>query len=232
MIAVWFGLWFSAALLLLRPWRHPARPLVPDAAGSPTVSAKVPVRDIGLVALGAAAIVQPVLAALAAVAFVVRRRWHRTASVAAGQRAELRVLPEVIDLLMLGVGAGQTMRRALHSAAPFLPSPFAEVASATRRRVDAGVSFTAALDDAAASLDPVSAPLITLMSGADHGGPMLPALTRLGDEARRLRRTAAQERARKLPVALLMPLVVCVLPAFGLLAVVPLVLSSLRSLNV
>lgn len=182
-------------------------------------------------ALGAVAVVQPVLAVVGCCALAVRHRWQGAAAAATGRRAELRVLPEVIDLLALGVGAGLTVRRAFHSAGPFLPSPFAEVAASTQRRVDAGVAFVAALDDAAAGLDPVSTPLIALMSGAEQGGPILPALTRLGDETRRLRRTTAQERARRLPVTLLLPLVLCVLPAFGLLAVVPLVLGSLRSLS-
>jgi hypothetical protein len=46
-----------------------------------------------------------------------------------------------------------------------------------------------------------------------------------------LRRRRAEEDARRLPVQLLFPLVLCVLPAFGLLAVVPLLLASLQSLQ-
>ena len=46
-----------------------------------------------------------------------------------------------------------------------------------------------------------------------------------------LRRREAEERARRLPVQLLFPLVVCVLPAFGLLAVVPLLAGSLPALS-
>jgi hypothetical protein len=45
------------------------------------------------------------------------------------------------------------------------------------------------------------------------------------------RRRWAELHARRLPVQLLFPLVVCILPAFGLLAIVPLVLSALSSLR-
>jgi hypothetical protein len=50
----------------------------------------------------------------------------------------------------------------------------------------------------------------------------------LGIEARRQRQHAAQEQARRLPVRLLAPLVVCALPATILLAVVPVVVVSIE----
>ena len=44
-------------------------------------------------------------------------------------------------------------------------------------------------------------------------------------------RRAAEIRARKLPVLLLFPLVLCTLPAFGLLTVAPLVAGTFDSLS-
>jgi hypothetical protein len=55
-------------------------------------------------------------------------------------------------------------------------------------------------------------------------------LTRLGAEARSARRIQAEIRARRLPVQLLFPLVVCSLPALLVGAVLPLLLLSFRSL--
>ena len=45
------------------------------------------------------------------------------------------------------------------------------------------------------------------------------------------RRRRAEVAARKLPVKLLFPLVLCILPAFALLTVVPVIVSSLRALE-
>ena len=45
-----------------------------------------------------------------------------------------------------------------------------------------------------------------------------------------MRRRRAEEAARRLPVQLLFPLVLCVLPAFVLLAVVPLLLAAVPQL--
>jgi tight adherence protein C len=68
---------------------------------------------------------------------------------------------------------------------------------------------------------------------ADHlryGVPLGPTLDRLGSELRLDRRRRAEQDARRVPVRLLAPLVACVLPAFALLTVVPLLAASLRSL--
>jgi tight adherence protein C len=57
-----------------------------------------------------------------------------------------------------------------------------------------------------------------------------PALERLGAELKLDRRRRAEEEARRVPVRLLGPLVACILPAFGLLTVVPLLAASLKAL--
>jgi tight adherence protein C len=59
------------------------------------------------------------------------------------------------------------------------------------------------------------------------GAPAGPALTRLARELRADLRRQAETRARTLPVKLLFPLVFLVLPAFGLLTVVPALLQAL-----
>ena len=53
-----------------------------------------------------------------------------------------------------------------------------------------------------------------------------PALERLAVEERTQLRRRAEARARKVPVRLLFPLVFLVLPAFGLLTVVPALLAG------
>ena len=91
------------------------------------------------------------------------------------------------------------------------------------------------LGDALSALDALGDPALPLAAAlrgaARHGAPLTDALERVAVDARVLRRRRAEEDARRLPVQLLFPLVLCVLPAFGLLAVVPLLLASLRSLQ-
>jgi tight adherence protein C len=69
---------------------------------------------------------------------------------------------------------------------------------------------------------------------ADHdryGTPLRPTLERVAVEARMRRRRRAEEDARRLPVTLLFPLVLTTLPAFFLLAIVPLLVGSLGAIT-
>jgi pilus assembly protein TadC len=59
------------------------------------------------------------------------------------------------------------------------------------------------------------------------GAPVAEALARLAEQARTDARRAAETRARALPTKLLFPLVLCVLPAFGVLTIVPTLIGGL-----
>jgi tight adherence protein C len=74
------------------------------------------------------------------------------------------------------------------------------------------------------ALEPVTA---VLVASERLGAPAGPALVRLAQELRSDLRRQAEARARTLPVKLLFPLVFLVLPAFGLLTVVPALLQAL-----
>ena len=85
-----------------------------------------------------------------------------------------------------------------------------------------------ALDD----LGDAAVPLVAALRGsARYGTPLRGPLEQVAADARTMRRRRAEEEARTLPVRLLLPLVLCILPAFGLLAVVPLLVASLRALH-
>ena len=73
-----------------------------------------------------------------------------------------------------------------------------------------------------------SRPVTDVLLASDRlGAPAGPALTRLAHDVRADLRRRAEARARTLPVKLLFPLVFLVLPAFGLLTVVPALLAAL-----
>ena len=64
-----------------------------------------------------------------------------------------------------------------------------------------------------------------------YGLPLAPVLDSLSEQAHAARRRLAEAEARRLPVRLSFPLVVCTLPSFALLAVVPAVLGTISSLR-
>jgi tight adherence protein C len=71
------------------------------------------------------------------------------------------------------------------------------------------------------------------IAAADRDGlPLAPLLDRLAGDARAARRRHGEAEARRLPVRLTFPLVVCTLPSFVLLAIAPAVLGALSTLRV
>lgn len=176
--------------------------------------------------------ISPPLSLVPMIALLVRSSRHRRRGQIEADAAVSRALPDVIDLLTLAVGSGLTLRLAFSVSAPWFPEPFRSVAEETIFRCESGDSFVTALETASLDLGEAARPLIsTLIASQTDGAALSPALERAGDEARRGRRVAAEERARRIPVAMLFPLVVCVLPAFALLTVVPLLIGTFSNLQ-
>jgi Flp pilus assembly protein TadB len=147
--------------------------------------------------------------------------------------AVLDGLPEVIDLLRVGVDAGLDVGTALALVADHLP-PGSDVAGSldrSRQRVRRGDRLTDALVEIEVLGEPARALHAALVATVRHGVPLGPALERAGDDARDIRRRRREESARTLPVKLLFPLVLCTLPALVLLTVVPLLVRSFPSLT-
>jgi tight adherence protein C len=192
-------------------------------------------RPGALAACGAAmvalALVAPPLALLPIVVPLGRAHLRARRNARARATAIARGLPDVVDLLLLCAGAGLSLPLAHRVVADRAPPPLAEplrraadAADRGRARADALLEALAPLGDRAAALAHV------LVDHLRYGVPLVPGLERLGLELRLERRRRAEEEARRVPVRLLAPLLACVLPAFGLLSVVPLLVASLRSL--
>ena len=95
-----------------------------------------------------------------------------------------------------------------------------------------GHRLSDALSALPAWLGPPAAYFTDALITADrYGLPIEPVLDRLTADVRIDRAHQAQEQARTLPVKLAFPLVVCTLPSFVLLAIVPAVLGALSTLR-
>ncbi len=183
----------------------------------------LPVAAVALGPFGAMAGLVTVVGVVAA-----RRRARRRARDMAVERG----LPEVIDLLALVVGAGRPVAVALADICPRVPEPFRSELSVVVRRAEAGEPFAESVRRLHGTLGPRVAAIVHAVVAAEtDGAPLQPALVRAGDEAHRRRRVRAEEAARRVPVAMLFPLVFCILPAFCLLTVVPLLAGSIAELR-
>jgi tight adherence protein C len=151
------------------------------------------------------------------------RRLHRDAEAA---------LPDAIDLVVLAVRSGLLPAAALRVVHPHFPPPLRDATAEVLAAVDAGQRFADALPVLVQRLGPALHPLVDGFVAADRDGlPLAPVLERLAADARAHRRRQVDALARQLPVRLAVPLVVCTLPAFVLLAIVPLLLAAFASLH-
>lgn len=168
-------------------------------------------------------------AALAAwVAPDIRARRHATRA-AADVRGSL---PEVVDLLALAVGAGLTVPAAVEAVGRRGHGPLAAALQRVAAEIRHGRRCADALDDLPSRLGDAVRPLTAaLVASERYGVPLAAGLDRLAAELRDDRRRQAEAAARAVPVKLLFPLVLCVLPAFGLLTVAPLLAGAFGSLR-
>jgi Flp pilus assembly protein TadB len=164
----------------------------------------------------------PMTASIVRVASVphLRRRERRSAA-----RLQ-REFPVVVDLVGVAVAAGCTPFHAVEHATRFGPGQIASALRSVMQACARGQSFDNAMADLGASAATLRPLTDALRVSARLGTPAEPALTRLAAEVRADVRRRAEARARTVPVRLCFPLVLCVLPAFALLTVVPAVLSG------
>ncbi len=139
-------------------------------------------------------------------------------------------LADFADLVRVALGSGFTVMRALALVCAHSTTPVSAVFATALAPGNGGspVDALAALPD---RLGDAGRELCgSLVASARYGAPALPALERVAFELRLARRLDAEVRAKRTSVLLLLPLVLCVLPAFVLLAIVPLVLGALAAL--
>lgn len=154
-------------------------------------------------------------------------RWRRRRRVSATVVDPFAVA-DVVDLFALSCGAGLTVASALRLVAAHTSGPLGRAFGDALAEVDDGARLSDVLADMPTRVGEVVRPLSSALAmAARYGTPIVPALERAALEIRLAQRRALEERARRLPVQLLFPLVLCCLPAFALLTVAPFVLTVL-----
>lgn len=142
-------------------------------------------------------------------------------------------VPDVVDLFAVAIASSGNVLLATEAvvrAAP--PGPLTDELATALDEVASGARLADALARVPDRAGEAVRPLVAALVDAERYGSALgPALDRVADEARRSRQRRGEEAARQVPVKLLFPLVLCVLPAFALLTVAPLIAGGLRSLR-
>jgi tight adherence protein C len=163
-----------------------------------------------------------------------RRLPVRTPRTAAARRRELdREVPQLLDLLASASAAGLSAVAGLRQAVAALRGPLAEELRRCLGSVDLGGRWRTEL---AIASDRLALPdlrrVVAILARTETLGTSLSVATReLAADVRGARRAAVAERARAAPVKMLFPLVFLILPAFLLLTVVPVLLTTVRSIR-
>ncbi len=158
-------------------------------------------------------------------------RWIRRSE--RRRRAAARAaLPDLIELVVIGVRAGLTPAAAVEMAAAHAPPDLADPLGEVVHHMHRGHRLADALDQLPPWLGRHAAYFTDALTTADrYGLPLGPVLDQLGADVRADRSHRAQQQARTLPVRLSFPLVVCTLPSFVLLAIVPAVLGAISTIT-
>ncbi|WP_426242847.1 type II secretion system F family protein [Nocardioides sp. LHG3406-4] len=173
----------------------------------------------GLVAGLAAAVVAWVVLARAEPAVVRRRR-----------ELARRQLPHLVGLLVGPLRAGAATEEAMAIVCAALPGPAADRFDDVRRRLRWGTDPVVVWEELAT--DPELGLLgRTLARAHESGASVSEAIEGLADELAEAGRADAEDRARQVGVRAAVPLGLCLLPAFLLLGIVPLVAGLLASIG-
>lgn len=134
-----------------------------------------------------------------------------------------RQLPDLIDLLVAAVEAGMSVGASMSMLGGRFDGPLGEELRLLIRQQQLGISGGAAL---AAFADRAATPSVraftrTLVRAEAMGGSIGAVLRNLAIDARRRRSQAARERAAKVPLKLLFPLILLIFPALFVVLLYP-----------
>jgi tight adherence protein C len=144
-----------------------------------------------------------------------------------------REIPVLLDLLAVATSAGLPPQLAFRRAVEAATGPLADELRSVLDASDLGARWR---DELIVVGERLALPDLTRLLGAlartdSLGSSLAEEIGHLAFDVREVRRAAAAQRARTAPVKMLFPLVFLILPAFLLLTVVPVLLTTVRSID-
>ena len=142
-------------------------------------------------------------------------------------------IPQLLDLLAAASSAGLSGQLALRRAVVALGGPLGSELSSGLEAIELGARWREelALTAERLRLPDLRRTVAALSRTETLGASLAESTAELAASVRAARRAAVTERARTAPVKMLFPLVFLVLPAFLLLTVVPVLLTTVRSIS-
>jgi tight adherence protein C len=153
--------------------------------------------------------------------------------IAKRQRAILRQLPEVLDLLCVSVQAGLSFDGAMAKVSDKMKGPLIAECSKLLRDIRMGMSRRLALTNLAerCSLPEVYLFTAAVIQSDRLGVSMAKTLVIQAENMRERRRQTVKEQALKAPVKMLFPLAAFIFPVLFIIVLFPMVISILHSVQ-
>lgn len=168
----------------------------------------------------------------AAIGWLLPKWWLRSA-VARRKRVILRVLPEVVDLLALCVGAGLDFLGSLNrvvTAKAFSREPIIEELTIVLQEMKLGKRRADALKDMAKriNLQEMNSFVRTVVQADRMGTPIADVLVVHAEDVRLQRFVRAEREALKAPLKLLVPLIFFIMPCVAIIVGAPIFLQFMH----
>ena len=144
-----------------------------------------------------------------------------------------RRLPELIDLLVVTVEAGLGLTGSLQIAAERLRGPLGEELRLALQEQNFGLATSEALVNMLARTETpgMRAFVRSIVQGESLGVSIGQILRNLSEDMRKRRRAAAEERAQKAPVKMLIPLVFLIFPAMFVVLLGPAAFAFIQAIS-
>jgi tight adherence protein C len=152
----------------------------------------------------------------------------------ADRQLAIRVkLPDILDLLTVSVEAGLGLDQAIDRTISAVPGPLSDEFGRMLNETRAGSSRADAMRAMEERMDvaEVRSFVMAMLQADTFGVSISRVLRNQGDEMRIKRRQLAQERAQKVPVKMLVPMVFCIFPALFVVTIGPAVLNIIHNFH-
>lgn len=137
----------------------------------------------------------------------------------------IRDLPLVYGLFAIGMSSGIPIKNVIFEISKYFPDSCKQDFVNVIKEIESGMSIQKSLLNLE-SHPHFRALAHVISESSDCGTDVLPALDSLHRDSMNKIRRESDSAIKKLPVTMLFPLVVCILPAFLLLSVIPILING------
>jgi len=142
-------------------------------------------------------------------------------------------LPDMIDLLVVTIEAGLGVLASMRVASETMSDPLGQELRLTLQEQRMGLSVNQAITSLGQRADASNMRIFVraLNQGEQLGISIGATMRNLSVEMRKRRRAKAEERAQKMPIKMLFPLIFCIFPALFIVILTPMILNIVEALG-